>query len=54
MKPLTLFTGLFSLAAAVCANAQTPPPAKARICMDVAHEQKFWRDPQTRQAWTSK
>jgi hypothetical protein len=45
MKPITLFTVLFSLAAAVCASAQTPPPAKSRICMDVAHEQKFWRDP---------
>jgi hypothetical protein len=45
MKPITLFTLLFSLVAAVCANAQTPTPTKHRICMDVAHQQKFWHDP---------
>ena len=45
MKPLTFVTLLASLLAAVCANAQTPIPAKYRICMDVAHQQKFWHDP---------
>ena len=45
MKPITLFTFLFSLLAGICANAQTPTPAKHRICMDVAHQQKFWNDP---------
>ncbi len=45
MKPVTLFTLLFSLVAGICANAQTPTPAKSRICMDVAHQQKFWHDP---------
>jgi hypothetical protein len=45
MKPITLFTLLFSLLAGICANAQTPTPAKSRICMDVAHQQKFWHDP---------
>ena len=45
MKPITLFTLLFSLVAGICANAQTPTPAKSRICMDVAHQQKFWHDP---------
>jgi len=45
MKPITLFTLLFSLLAGVGANAQTPVPAKSRICMDVAHQQRFWDDP---------
>jgi hypothetical protein len=42
---ITLFTFLFSLSAGLCANAQTATPAKNRICMDVAHQQRFWRDP---------
>jgi hypothetical protein len=45
MKPIVPFTFLFSLCAGICANAQTPTPAKYRICMDVAHQQKFWNDP---------
>jgi hypothetical protein len=45
MKPIVLFTFLFSLCAGICANAQTPTPAKYRICMDIAHQQKFWHDP---------
>jgi hypothetical protein len=45
MKPITLFTLVFSLSAGLCANAQTATPAKNRICMDVAHQQRFWRDP---------
>ena len=45
MKPITLFTLLFSLSAGLCANAQTATPAKHRICMDVAHQQRFWGDP---------
>jgi hypothetical protein len=45
MKPNSLVTLLVSLLAGISANAQTPAPAKHRICMDVAHEQKFWRDP---------
>ena len=47
MKSITLLTLVFSFSilATVCANAQTPTPAKSRICMDVGHEQKFWRDP---------
>ena len=45
MNPITLFTLLFSLLAGVGANAQTPTPTKHRVCMDVAHQQKFWRDP---------
>jgi hypothetical protein len=45
MKPITVFTLLFSLSAGLCANAQTATPAKNRICMDVAHQQKFWHDP---------
>jgi hypothetical protein len=44
MKPITLVT-LFSLLAGICANAQTSTPAKSRICMDVAHQQRFWHDP---------
>ena len=45
MKPITAFTLLFSLLAGISANAQTAPPAKSRICMDVAHQQRFWNDP---------
>jgi hypothetical protein len=45
MKPPALVTLLFSLLAGISANAQTPPPAKYRVCMDVGHQQRFWRDP---------
>jgi hypothetical protein len=45
MKPITLFAFFFSLLAGISANAQTPTPAKSRICMDVAHKQRFWQDP---------
>ena len=44
MKSITLFTLLFSFVG-LCASAQTPPPAKSRICMDVAHQPRFWNDP---------
>jgi hypothetical protein len=43
--PPALLTLLFSLLAGISANAQTPTPAKYRVCMDVAHQQRFWRDP---------
>ena len=43
--PTLLLTLLLGLLAGVSANAQTPTPAKHRICMDVAHQQKFWNDP---------
>jgi hypothetical protein len=45
MKPIALFSVVFSLWAGVSAHAQTPTPAKNRICIDVAHQQKFWADP---------
>ena len=45
MKPITLLALLFSLLAVSRADAQTPAPAKSRICMDVAHQPRFWRDP---------
>jgi len=45
MKPITLFALLFSLSAAVSAHAQAPTAATGRICMDVAHQPRFWRDP---------
>jgi hypothetical protein len=45
MKPITLFTLLFSLSSVLCAHAQTATAAKNRICIDVAHQQKFWGDP---------
>ena len=41
----TSITLLLSLLASVSANAQTPAPAKHRICVDVAHQQRFWNDP---------
>jgi hypothetical protein len=42
---ITVLTVLLGLSAALPATAQTPAPAKHRICMDVAHQQKFWHDP---------
>ena len=44
-KAPALVTLLFSLLAGVSAHAQTPAPAKYRVCMDVGHQQRFWRDP---------
>ena len=53
MKPtrrLAVLTELssfvFSLSAGLCANAQTPAPTNHRICLDVAHQQRFWGDPE--------
>jgi hypothetical protein len=40
-----VFHAFFSLSAGLCANAQTATPAKNRICIDVAHQQRFWDDP---------
>ena len=45
MKPIALFSLVFSLWAGVCATAQTPAPPKHRTCIDVAHQQRFWADP---------
>jgi hypothetical protein len=45
MKSILRFTLLFSVLTGVSAHAQTGTPAKHRICMDVAHQQKFWNDP---------
>ena len=49
MTPITLFTLvstlLFSLSPDHSAVAQTATPATHRICMDVAHQQRFWDDP---------
>ena len=45
MKSITLFTLVVSLLAGIRASAQTPTPANSRICMDVAHKQRFWHDP---------
>ena len=45
MKPITLFTLLVGLLAGISAHAQTPTPGTSRICMDVAHQQRFWNDP---------
>jgi hypothetical protein len=45
MKPPGLVALLFGLLASISASAQTPAPAKYRVCMDVGHQQRFWRDP---------
>ena len=45
MNTMTLFSFLFGLFASIGAHAQTPAPAKSRICMDIAHKQRFWNDP---------
>ena len=44
MRRIILFTFLFT-SLGIGAHAQTPTAAKSRICMDVAHQQKFWDDP---------
>jgi hypothetical protein len=44
MKPTTLFSLVFTLCAGICANAQPPARPKQRICIDVAHQQRFWAD----------
>ena len=45
MKPLAPVTLLVSLLAGISAHAQTPARATTRVCVDVAHQQKFWHDP---------
>jgi hypothetical protein len=46
MKPLTLITLVFSLFVSAGAYAQSGGMApRYRVCMDVAHQQKFWHDP---------
>jgi hypothetical protein len=45
MKPTSVVTLVGCLLVSVCAQAQTPMMAKSRVCMDVAHQQKFWHDP---------
>ena len=46
MKPIALsLTLLFNLSATLPADAQTATQTTSRICMDVAHQQRFWRDP---------
>ena len=45
MKPIAIFSLVFSLWAGVYASAQTSAPPKHRICLDVTHQQKFWADP---------
>jgi hypothetical protein len=45
MKSITLFTFVVGLVAGIGAHTQTSTPAKSRICMDVAHQQRFWDDP---------
>jgi hypothetical protein len=45
MKSIELLTLVVGLLAGTAAQAQTPTPPKHRICMDVAHQQRFWDDP---------
>ena len=45
MQSIAFFTSVVSLLGCVCAHAQAPAPVAKRICMDVAHQQKFWNDP---------
>jgi hypothetical protein len=40
-----MLTLLLGLLAGVSADAQTPTMATPRICVDVAHKQRFWNDP---------
>lgn len=47
MAPLRLFTLVVgcSLAAVSTANAQMSTAPMRRVCVDVAHQQRFWNDP---------
>jgi hypothetical protein len=45
MKPIALFTLLFSLSADLSAHAGRATAATDRICLDVAHQPRFWGDP---------
>jgi hypothetical protein len=47
MKPRALVILLFSfsLLVSTSAKAQMSKPPTSRVCMDVAHQQKFWNDP---------
>jgi hypothetical protein len=45
MNRTALFTVLFGLSSALCAHAQGATTARNRICMDVAHQPRFWGDP---------
>ena len=45
MQSIAFFTSVVSLLGCICAHAQAPAPVAKRICMDVAHQQKFWNDP---------
>ena len=42
---ISLLALLFSLSAGVSAQGQSATPATDRICIDVAHQPRFWRDP---------
>ncbi len=44
-RRVTLVAFLCSLFSGLCAQAQTSAAATHRICLDVAHQQKFWADP---------
>src|SRR5262245_7068186 len=48
-RRLAVLAGLLifflGLSAGIRANAQTPASGKHRICLDVAHQQRFWGDP---------
>lgn len=45
MRPIKLVALLLALSLCAHTNAQTAKQAKYKICMDVAHKQKFWNDP---------
>jgi hypothetical protein len=45
MKPIVRIVLSITLLASASAQAQTTTPAQSRICMDVAHQPRFWRDP---------
>jgi hypothetical protein len=44
MKPIALLTVLFGLPG-LCTHAQGATAARHRICVDVAHQPRFWGDP---------
>jgi len=45
MRPIKLVALFLALSLCAYTNAQTAKQAKYKICMDVAHKQKFWNDP---------
>src|SRR5262245_34343407 len=45
MRPIAIVPLVLSLVTCLSAHAEALGPTTKHICMDVAHQQKFWNDP---------